>query len=77
MSNKKRSLDWFLNAILKNGYTKQLPVLEYQEAKEMHKEEIIKAMSIAFTDGMLVRDGEKSKYKDWYEYYEETFGGLK
>jgi hypothetical protein len=37
MTNNKQqtAVDWFLIKLLKDGYIKRLPVLEFQHAKEM------------------------------------------
>ena len=73
MSNyKQTSLDWFLDELLQLGYIKRLPVTELQQAKAMHKEEIIE-FAINFTYGTK-RVGESIK-KDFIKLYNETFGG--
>jgi hypothetical protein len=66
MSNKKQTaLDWFFDEILKYGYIKKLPIVEFQQAKAMEKQQIIDAL----------RDGY-SFLGDSYDneqYYNETF----
>jgi hypothetical protein len=71
MSNyKQTSLDWFLDELLQCGYIKRLPVTELQQAKAMHKEEIIAAHFNAQPfNGTMLNNAE--------QYYNETFGGNK
>jgi hypothetical protein len=73
-NNKQTSLDWFLDELLQLGYIKRLPVTELQQAKAMHKEEIINAFD----------EGQEYEYQyhinstpkfDSETYYKETFGG--
>lgn len=48
----------------------------FKQSKAMHKDEIIKAMSVAFIDGAKIGGiTYESPYEDWAEYYNETFGG--
>jgi hypothetical protein len=51
-------------------------VTEYkQQAKQMHKDEIVKSMSVAFIDGAKIGGiTYESPYEDWEQYYNETFG---
>ena len=42
MKNKKQnSIDWFINHLIKCGHNLSAHKLEIQQAKQMHKEEII------------------------------------
>lgn len=68
MENKKSSVDWLLDELLKNGYIKRLPVIEFQQAKAMHKEEIIEACFYGIT---IYKNDPITPI----EYYNETFGG--
>jgi len=40
----------------------------------MEKEQIIDAMCVAFKDGLSMGAGEITKYEDWEQYYNETYG---
>ena len=56
--------------------------LVIEQAKAMHKEEMLTAMDIAFRNGLYIADeswGEshESPYDDSEDYYNKTFGGTK
>ena len=70
MSNDKQtSLDWFLDELLQCGYIKRLPVTELQQAKAMHKKEIITAHST----GLPIEDGVFTAIDKAHEYYNKTY----
>ena len=71
-NNKQTSLDWFLDELLQCGYTKKLPIIEFQQAKAMHKEEIINAHFEGQCDETESYPLEIAK-----KYYNETYGGNK
>jgi hypothetical protein len=77
MTNNKQqtALSWFLDQLLKDGYIKRLPVLQLQQAKEMEKEQIMKAISAGCRDGIFYANGEQLIYKSPEQYYEQTYGG--
>jgi hypothetical protein len=62
---KQTAVDWLLDQLLKDGYIERLPVLQFQQAKEMEKEQ----MKDAWDDGLF---GKTDNFK---QYYNETFGG--
>jgi hypothetical protein len=69
-NNKQTSLDWFLDELLKEGYIKRLPVTELQQAKAMHRKEIVSAHFWGQPfNGTMLNNAE--------QYYNETFGGNK
>ena len=85
-NNKQSSVEWFaieswkLRIELEGG---KISIGEYankyyklkEQAKAMHEEEIIKAMSVAFIDGAKIGGiTYESPYEDWEQYYNETFG---
>ena len=73
MSNNKNSVDWFLDELLKNGYIKRLPVIEFQQAKAMHKEEHSKTWDDS-VDNYLERGKNVVRHwSDFDEYYNETY----
>ena len=67
-NNKQSSIEWFLDELIKKGYIKRLPVTQFQQAKAMHKEEIIYATEVGYTNGYL------NKEYDGHQHYNETFG---
>lgn len=82
MSNKKQSsIDWLVEVLQENEYIffdgkpHDYSLIELiEQAKEMHKEEIVKAMSVAFIDGAKIGAiTYESPYIDWEQYYNETF----
>ena len=86
-NNKQSSVEWLFPQVLEltlqlsNKRISQrgceLKILElFEQAKAMHKEEIIKSMSVAFIDGAKIGGiTYESPYEDWEQYYNETFGG--
>lgn len=82
MSNNKQSssIDFFWNQlpeILPFTVDTETAVKlwgAFEQSKAMHKEEIIKAMSVAFIDGAKIGGiTYESPYEDWEQYYNETF----
>ena len=72
MNNKQSSVEW-LQAI---ELRRDLTLADWNKAKEIHKKEIINAMSVAFMDGSKIGAiNYTSPYKDWQHYYNETYGG--
>jgi hypothetical protein len=61
---KQTAVDWLLDQLLKDGYIERLPVLQFQQAKEMEKEQ----MKDAWDDGLF------GKTDNFQQYYNETFG---
>ena len=76
-NNKQSSVELFALALYEGGYLQGNgdeinDLLEHHKA--MHKEEIIKAMSVAFIDGAKIGGiTYESPYEDWEQYYNETF----
>jgi hypothetical protein len=76
MSNKQQTaVRWFLDQLLKDGYIKRLPVLQFQQAKEMEKQQIIEAFDFGDYCVDLPEGGWKQKYDSPEQYYNETYGG--
>ena len=66
------SIEW-LQAI---ELERDLTLADWNKAKAMHKEDIIKSMSFAFIDGAKIGAiNYESPFTDWEQYYNETFGG--
>jgi hypothetical protein len=81
-NNKQSSVDWYsvkrdvleievrLGKLSANEYAEELAKAE-QQAKAMHKEEIMNASEAGFDDGSgFIED---IKYKNPEQYYNETF----
>jgi|LakMenE01Jun11ns_1017448.scaffolds.fasta_scaffold9845448_3 hypothetical protein len=75
--NKQSSIDWFQEQIIQivNGTCELTEIQIFEQAKAMHKEEIIDA----FYEGIEKESNEHgAMYLDKTEakqYYKETFGG--
>lgn len=81
MTNNKQSssVEWLICEIIRHQMTfygtSSMPLWIIEQAKAMHKEEIIKAMSTAFIDGAKIGAiNYESPFTDWEHYYNETFG---
>jgi hypothetical protein len=71
-TKKVSSIEWLEQELKKIPFVNVLEVFE--QAKAMHKDEIINAMSVAFMDGAKIGAiNYTSPYKDWQQYYNETF----
>ena len=70
-NNKQSSIEWFLDELIKEGYIKRLPVTQLQQAKAMHKQEII------WAHGIKMKGVNNHKCVSGEQYYNETFGGEK
>ena len=90
-NNKQSSIELFIEQLEEKGGAWEnvsirrlnisIDVSDYmelkQQAKAMHKEEIINSMSIAFMDGAKIGAiNYTSPYKDWEQYYNETFNTI-
>ena len=72
MSNNKQSssVEWLYNKMYE--HRGNITIEEYEQAKEMHKEEL----EFAFKGGMSLVEGHLWKPIDKFEeFYNETFGG--
>jgi hypothetical protein len=78
-NKQQTALRWFLDKLLKDGYIKRLPVLEFQQAKEMEKEQsigLIKQTAMFMAASHLDEEISNMSYEDVYKtYYEQTYGG--
>jgi hypothetical protein len=64
MSNKRSSVEWLMDKLFDPSYMQKEQLEWFEQAKEMHKEEIIDAYDYA-TMSRVYNDGE--------DYYNETF----
>jgi hypothetical protein len=70
--NKQQSVvSWFLKELIKDGYIKRIPVLQFQKAKAMHKQEIIDAANKLLYHNTGLGDTAAE------QYYNETYGNDK
>jgi len=70
-NNKQSSVEWFLNELIKEGYIKRLPVTQLQQAKAMHKEEMINFTTDWYHNGLLSLGVLVSTSVE--EHYNKTF----
>lgn len=66
-NNKQSSINWFVEELTKQNMFMNLFLKEIEQAKAMHKEEMIDAL--LFGDVLSLNTAEN--------YYNETFGGNK
>ena len=66
MEKKQSSIEWLISILNKPGFAPVLTEEEIQQAKQMHKKEIVDAYSEAIYD---------HRQEDGEQYYNETFGG--
>jgi hypothetical protein len=64
---KQTAVDWLLDQLLKDGYIERLPVLQFQQAKEMEKQQITDAYDCG-------KEQPLSSQLSPIEYYNKTFG---
>lgn len=86
IKRKQSSVEWFaektFNSIelLKIGIVNREEFLNgllkfREQAKSMHKEEIMEANSVGYRDGIMYANGEDWMYQNSEHYYDENFGG--
>jgi hypothetical protein len=75
--SKQTAVEWIEIELKKKGFDFPYVTLKIEQAKAMEKEQIIKSMGIAFNDALKIQEGKESSYKDWEQYYNETYGGEK
>ena len=71
-SNKQTAVEWLMEEMSKTYIFNQDDFDMFKQAKEMEKEQIIKACDSGFDDGSSFI--EDMKYKNAEEYYAETYG---
>ena len=65
------AVEWLWNELLCQHYFKRLPVFEYQQAKQMEKEQIMKAVDRGFDEGC--KFPEDMSLSNSEQYYNETY----
>jgi len=67
--NKQSSIEWLYNKMYE--HRGNITIEEYEQAKAMHKEEIVNACNLQRND----YKGMPTFNKSGEQYYNETFGG--
>ena len=72
-NNKQSSVEWLYNKMYE--HRGNITIEEFEQAKAMHKEEIVKAWSNGYVEEWS--NGYDAERSSGYsiEYYNETFGG--
>lgn len=73
MKNKQTAVDWLFLMLNDPNRNQDFAKKLYDKAKEIEKEQIIKACHVGFYDGVLFKDDAKTKFKNTEEYYNETY----
>jgi len=74
--NQQTAVEWLVEQLEQHHVKIDIKnTVVYQQAKEMEKEQILRSMGIAFNDALEIQAGKKSPYKDWEQFYNETYGG--
>ena len=82
MSNKKQSsVEWLVEHLIEYGHDLSLHKIEIEQAKAMHKEEIVNTWTEATAPSHEIGLSDTTyilaKIKEAEQYYNETFGGEK
>lgn len=72
--NKQTSVNLLVSKLNKEGFAAVLTNEEIQEALQMEREQIEKAIEYGFNYGCRYANGEEGEY-DSQPYYEQTYGG--
>ena len=70
-NNKQSSVEWFISHLTKYGINLKLHKKEIEQAKAMHKEEIVNFTSNWYHNGLL--GGEITVSESIKEHYTKTF----
>jgi hypothetical protein len=77
MGNNKNSVDWLYEKL----FNCELNIFEWQkhleQAKAMHKEEIVNAYANGDNDGYRYMNNQKQEFEHGEQYYNEIYGGNK
>ena len=74
------SIEWLIDQMFKQGYFDGNKPLSFtnldhlqQQAKEMHKKEIITSYAFGHNDGCRYMNNDKQEFEHGEGYYQETF----
>jgi hypothetical protein len=70
IKNNQSSVEWLVNQYSKYCDDSQVPFEVFEQAKEMHKEEVDDAYGEGYADGIHKND---VMYQDSIDYYNKTF----
>ena len=79
MEKKQSSIEWLINNITEDQMVKSKSLYEwleiFEQAKAMHKEEVIHGYAVGHNDGCAYMHDGKPEFKNPEHYYNETYGG--
>jgi hypothetical protein len=77
MTNNKQqtSIDWLIDELIKNHGIQANLYSEFEQAKEMHREEQGKTWDAAMDNFKARGENYVRAYGDFDDYYNKTFGG--
>ena len=73
MEKKQSSVEYLEKICNDRGY--YLMGLYFEQAKAMHKEEVIHGYAVGHNDGCAYMHDGKPEFKNPEHYYNETYGG--
>jgi len=73
---QQTAVDWLLDQLLKDGYIERLPVLQFQQAKEMEKQQIIDAVKYGYNGHKIghYTPNFREQQELFEQYYKKTYG---
>ena len=75
--SKQSSIEWLIECLNIHLTEEQKTQFEglFQQAKQMHKEEIVDGYANGHNDGCRYMDNLKQDFEHGEQYYQETYGG--
>jgi len=67
------SIEWLIKQLNKQGFAQVVTDEEIQQAKEIHKAEIINAYGVGMNEGCSYMTYGKTEFENREQYYNETF----
>ena len=71
---KQTAVEWLVSQLNKQGFAKVVTDEEIQKAKEMEKDQIVKAAQDNFYTGQDLANGYKIDWNSAEQYYIEEYG---
>ena len=77
MEKKQSSIDWLVEQLIPNAMRMfdATTCNAIDQAKAMHKQEVIDSYAFGDNDGYRYMTNEKQEFEHAEQYYNETFGG--
>ena len=72
-NNKQSSVEWLINKCACADLRPELWNIIKEQAKEMHKQEIVNAYTNGDNDGYRYMNNQKQEFEHGEQYYNETF----